>query len=403
MTNGGSGLLLVLGLLAGACAPAVPTAGATGDGARAFRMRSRTAGAEYEEPPTALPDLDGDLLEARTLSGEMLVHMIDVGQGAATLVEFPCGAVLIDTGGEQDAEFASTQALTAYLDAFFVERPDLNRTLAALYITHPHIDHTRGVPALLDLVESGDLTIEHVVTNGAPINRGGNHHSGGRQQERLETWARGRGILTVADADTIAAGAPLTDANVDPVACSGTDPTLGIFWGSLDSAPAGWNSHASTTANNESLVIRIDYGEASMVISGDLEAEAIGAVLARHGASVFDVDIVQVGHHGSANATTADWVAATSPAVVLIAMGDPLREFSMTAWDHGHPRRGVVETWVAAATELRIGPVQVLVADAQESFSWLAMTTAVYGTGWDGSTVVRATSAGTIADVATER
>lgn len=31
----------------------------------------------------------------------MRVHFIDVGQGAATLIQFPCGSVLVDTGGER--------------------------------------------------------------------------------------------------------------------------------------------------------------------------------------------------------------------------------------------------------------------------------------------------------------
>ena len=48
---------------------------------------------------------------------EMRVHLIDVGQGAATLLEFSCGAILVDTGGEVTtaAEFNSTDKLLAYL------------------------------------------------------------------------------------------------------------------------------------------------------------------------------------------------------------------------------------------------------------------------------------------------
>src|SRR5438552_4155815 len=52
----------------------------------------------------------------------MRAHFIDVGQGAATLLEFPCAAVLIDTGGEANGEFDSTDSLLDYLDDFFARR-----------------------------------------------------------------------------------------------------------------------------------------------------------------------------------------------------------------------------------------------------------------------------------------
>ena len=44
------------------------------------------------------------------------MHVIDVGQGAATLFEFPCAAVLVDTGGESTADFDSTRKLKDYLE-----------------------------------------------------------------------------------------------------------------------------------------------------------------------------------------------------------------------------------------------------------------------------------------------
>ena len=74
---------------------------------------------------------------------------IDVGQGAATLVEFSCAAILIDTGVEKKAEFDSTTALLDYLDDFFAGRPDLRGTLHALVLSHPHIDHTRSAAQVL--------------------------------------------------------------------------------------------------------------------------------------------------------------------------------------------------------------------------------------------------------------
>ena len=96
-----------------------------------------------------------------TTSGQMRVHLINVGQGLATLVEFPCAAVLIDAGGESNPLFNSTDALDSYLKEFFSKRADLENTLHCVYLTHPHKDHTFGVPVLLQ-----SYSIKNVVTDG---------------------------------------------------------------------------------------------------------------------------------------------------------------------------------------------------------------------------------------------
>ncbi len=94
-------------------------------------------------------------------SQTMQVHVIDIGQGAATLVEFPCAAILVDTGGEENPGFDSNPELVAYLDGFFNRRSDLNKTLHSLILTHPHIDRTRGVDDVL-----ARYKILNAVTNG---------------------------------------------------------------------------------------------------------------------------------------------------------------------------------------------------------------------------------------------
>src|SRR4051795_12193375 len=90
------------------------------------------------------------LAAARTSAAEpqMRVHYIDVGQAASTLLEFPCGAILIDTGAQDEAH---VEALKTYMKEFFARRGDLQNTLSALVISHPHLDHTMGVEAIFSI------------------------------------------------------------------------------------------------------------------------------------------------------------------------------------------------------------------------------------------------------------
>src|SRR5258708_10415469 len=91
----------------------------------------------------------------------MLVHVINVGQGSAALIEFPCGVILVDTGGETNTLFKSNDALKKYLHDFFIRRADLNNTIDLLILTHPHKDHTLGVKEV-----TAEYRIKNLVTNG---------------------------------------------------------------------------------------------------------------------------------------------------------------------------------------------------------------------------------------------
>ena len=82
-------------------------------------------------------------------------------------MEFPCAAILVNTGGEQNSDFDSTEALISYLDDLFVRRSDLNGRLTSLILTHPHIDHTRGVKAVIETYKP-----ENAVTNGQEYGSG---------------------------------------------------------------------------------------------------------------------------------------------------------------------------------------------------------------------------------------
>ena len=64
-------------------------------------------------------------------------------------------------------------------------------------------------------------------------------------------------------------------------------------------------------SNDNSLVLRLDSGESSGLLTGDLEAAGEAELIA---AGVeLDIDLLKVGHHGSRSSTSAPFLAATTP------------------------------------------------------------------------------------------
>ncbi|MFT3712502.1 MAG: MBL fold metallo-hydrolase [Archangium sp.] len=321
----------------------------------------------------------------------MWMHVIDVGQGSATLFEFPCAAILIDTGGESSSNFESNKALMAYLEAFFARRADLNRTLATVYITHPHIDHTRGLPLVLE-----KFNVQHLVTNGQPRGiDGAVLESGGENQEKAEKlFAKKNALRTVARTD-IESAEGVTDGNIDAVSCpeAGVDPDIRIFWGGLKQNHEGWEQKAFSNANNHSLVIRVSIDSHAVLITGDLELEAIQSLINSAGTSL-NSDVLIVGHHGSHNGTSMSLVKTVSPCMAAISMGTVDRQEDWTAWMYGHPRKVSVQT-VHSGLGCSRPPRDVQVALGQRRFEGFTVEHALYGTGWEGTIVFEQTERGT--------
>jgi competence protein ComEC len=328
---------------------------------------------------------------------EMRIHFIDVGQGAATLIEFPCGAMLVDTGGEDSdgGSFHSTPALTAYLDAFFARRKDLGRTLDLLVLTHPHIDHIRGAPTVLDTYK-----VRGLVDNGQTP----------KLEEAIEVMSAVRAYtadhpdlpyLAVRTDEFPADGRPLTSPILDPFGrCKGVDPTVTALWGQVPSDP-GWGEDDYGKArfdneNNHSVVTRVDFGKASLLITGDLEAVGIHDLLDVRAPSTLDVDIYEVGHHGSYNGTTLELLQAMTPAWAVMENGPPDRHGAWTAWQYGHPRQPAIDLLEQEVTGLRDPPVTEQIGTSVKRFTQMVIDKAIYATGWDGSLVLEANAEGQI-------
>ncbi len=94
--------------------------------------------------------------------------------------------------------------------------------------------------------------------------------------------------------------------------------------------------------NNDSLVVRLQFGERALLLTGDIETGAENALV--NAPTDLHVDVVKVAHHGSKTSSTEKFVLSARPSVAIISVG----QTSV----FGHPHKEVVERWKASGAEV---------------------------------------------------
>ena len=223
---------------------------------------------------------------------ELTLFVLDVGQGDAIALRTPKGRWLLVDGGPRTRHTdAGRTVVTPFLRRHGVAR------LSALVVTHGDADHLGGVPVIVREFEP-----ELIIEPGQPLpTRLYLEHLGAVESAGIR-WIPAR------------AGDSLI---VDGV-------TLEV----LHPAPS-WVGE-QFEPNENSVVVRVRYGCLDVLLAGDA-----GALVERALAgSVGKVDVLKVGHHGSAGATTEAWLDELSPAVAVISVGGNA---------YGHPAPAVLE------------------------------------------------------------
>jgi len=322
----------------------------------------------------------------------MQAHFINVGQADATLLEFPCGAILIDAG----AQDSTTQnALILYLQHFFARRSDLHNTLDLVVISHDHTDHDITLPRVAQT-----FTIKHYLDNGHTQS----YNSGEPMQTNMEKYAQQHAIpyenFSFEQITANGNHSGVTDSVIEPLHCSVISPQITVLSGRFATKPAGWRSSDFSNENNHSLVIRVQFGKASFLFSGDLETAGDSQLVNYYGNnSLLDVDVWKVSHHAAVNGTSAALLAAITPQYAVIfcgqwnyGIGPPIKTFSTYAY--GHPRIVTLDALQQSIAGTRLQALTVKAASAQYTFSDYNITKNIYATAWDGNVTIKATSSG---------
>ena len=235
------------------------------------------------------------------------VDFLDVGQGDSALVTMPDGTtLLVDAGGNT---MDSTRRIGETVVSEYLWWRGLSQ-IDYVLATHADADHIDGLNDVLK-----NFAVRSALIARRPADDP-------EYAKFAQTLAR-----TNTHSETIEAGDVIQFGDV----------TVSVLW-----PTAG----GETSTNNDSTVLRIQYGERSILLTGDIEQAAEQALLISQ--QQLHADVIKVPHHGSKTSSTEAFVTATQPQFAIISVGRNSR--------FGHPHKEVVERWQCnGATVLTTG------------------------------------------------
>ena len=219
---------------------------------------------------------------------KMYVHFIDVNQGDSAVIICNGKTILVDGG-----EYAELQNVAYYLKNLNIKRLDL------VIATHPHSDHIGSLGSLLKMFKVGDIIMPDVPEKLIPTSTA--------YEKFLQAAAFAENVIAAQPGEVYTYG----------------DMNIRIFGPVSD----------YYDLNNESVVAKVSYGETSVMMCGDAEKIAEADILKNK--FDFSADIIKMGHHGSRDASSDEWLKAVNPKFAVISCGQNN--------EYGHPHKETVK------------------------------------------------------------
>ncbi len=221
--------------------------------------------------------------------GRLEITVLDVGQGDSIFVAFPNGrTMLVDGGGLPGGDYirgarpgidVGEDVVSPYLWSRGLKRIDV------IALTHAHEDHYGGLASVLRNFQIGELWVGH------------DADSQGYRALLAEAHALHLPVVHRVKGDSF----------------NWAGVHIGVLW-PADNAPV------KTASNNDSLVMRLEDGQQTMLLTGDIE-NPVERKLTADG-DPLSADFLKVPHHGSKTSSTQGFLDAVHPRLAVVSVGE---------------------------------------------------------------------------------
>jgi competence protein ComEC len=242
---------------------------------------------KYVKPSVEIPyNKEESSLDSQTLK----VKYIDVGQGDSILIQQGLNSMLIDAGNNSDSEL--------------VKKNITDQGITKLdYVigTHPHEDHIGGLDYVINNFQIGKIYMPKVTSTTKTF-------------EDVVNAINSKGLK--ATVPTPGESFKLGEATCTILAPNGSE---------------------YKDTNNDSIVIKVSFGDNSFLFTGDAEDVSENEMLAKG----YDLksDVLKIGHHGSNSSTTQKFLDSVNPKYAIISVGKEN--------EYGHPTKEIIDRLIS--------------------------------------------------------
>lgn len=227
-------------------------------------------------------------------SGSLKITVLDVEHGDAILLQDDKRNIMVDVGDSKNRQLLE-QKLSKY---------GVNR-IKSVIVSHHHKDHMGNI-----FTVAGRYGVSNIYDNG-------NVNNGNKNSIKLHN------ILSKGEYNNRV----LKSGDVVQI-------DKGYYFEVL--SPGEFlqaDMRIKNDQNNNSVVLKLHYGDFTMLLTGDIEAPTEALLYKKYGSSLKS-DVLKVGHHGSKTSSYYKFIEQVKPQYALISCGDFVK--------YHHPNKNVV-------------------------------------------------------------